>query len=382
MTILFPLDFARMQIYFDCNSTTPVDPRVLDAMLPYLRENFGNPGSAHVYGAQAATAVEASREQVARLVGGDPAQVVFCSSATEAINTVIASVPTGVIIRSAVEHAATLESTDRASADGATLVTLGVDRDGGLDLAALRETLNHGPALVTLLWANNETGVIFPVAEIAEICASRGALLHVDAVQAAGRLDIDLTSTSIDLLSISSHKLFGPKGVGALLVRNPATIRPLLRGGGQEHGLRAGTENVPGIVGFGEAARLAHHERSARVEAVRALRNRLEESVLARVPRSWINGRKSPRIANTANIGFDSIDGDAMVGVLDAAGIAVSTGSACHSRSTEPSHVIRAMTGSHRKAQESVRFSLSHLNTNEEVDYVIDAICEAVAKLS
>jgi cysteine desulfurase len=370
-----------MQVYLDHNSTTPVDPRVIDAMLPFFRDHYGNPGSAHALGAKAGQAVEGARQKVADLVGADLHQVLFCSSATEAINTVIHSVTDGAVVISSVEHAATRECASRLKAGGIEVIQICVDMNGALNLSMLEDALSRRPRLVSLMWANNETGVLFPIPAIADMCAAYDVLLHVDAVQAAGRIAIDLTQLPIDFLSISSHKIFGPKGVAALVSRIPDKVSPLLVGGGQERGLRAGTENVSGIVGFGEAAHLAALELSDRVVLVTELRNRLEQEILARVPGCWVNGGGTPRIGNTTNVGFSTTNGDDLVGALNGLGIAASTGSACHSRSIAPSHVITAMTGSRDKASRSVRFSLSHLNTTEEVEYTVKALGSAITLL-
>lgn len=363
-----------MRVYLDHNSTTPIDNRVVDAMLPYLTEQFGNPSSAHGFGASAARAVEASRVEVAELVGAEPRDVLFCSGATEAINTAISAVADGKVVTTVVEHAATLRSVERLEERGVDVVRLPVDSQGLIDVSRLAEELDARTSLVTLLWANNETGGLFPITEIASICAARSVPLHVDAVQAVGRISVDLRETQIDYLSISSHKIGGPKGVGALVVNPSSTLRPLIVGGHQERGARAGTENVAGIVGFGAAAHLARTDIARRQDSIRALRDQLETEILARIPGSWVNGQKGPRLANTTNIGFPGIDGDELVAMLDAAGIAVSTGSACGSASVEPSHVIRALTKSYEAAKSSVRFSLSHITSPTEISYTIEYV--------
>lgn len=368
------------QVYFDNNSTTPLEPETLELMTPFLTGQFGNPSSSHSFGAIAAQALARARAEVSGLVGAAPEQVFFCSSATEGINWALHS-RRGRIVTSEVEHSATLEVCSHGRLDSDQVITLPVDHSGQLQLELLEQQLSAGLCTVALMWANNETGVIFPVPEIAAACNRHGAYLHVDAVQAAGKLAIDFSCLPIDSMVISSHKLFGPKGVAALIVRDPDRVSPWLWGGGQERGRRAGTENVPAIVGFGMAAERARRFVHGRARKVGELRDLLESEVLRRVPRTWINGANTSRLPNTTNIGFDGIDGEALAGVLDSRGIAVSTGSACHARTLEPSHVIRAMTRSHRKASESVRFSLSHLNTRDEVDYVIDALCSAVAEL-
>lgn len=371
---------AVPSIYFDNNATTPVEPEVLEAMLPFLTQQFGNPSSAHSFGSTAAQAVARARAEVAALVGASSEQVFFCSSATEGINWAL-SARSGNIITSEVEHAATLKVTAEAAPLGGQLTRLRVDRAGQISLDALEERLKAGSSTVAMMWANNETGVVCPIEPVADLCERYGAQLHVDAVQAAGKLPIDFSQLPISSMVISSHKLFGPKGAAALIAREPAQVATLIWGGGQERNRRSGTENVPAIVGFGAACARAARFLHARAEGVQKLRDTLETAILERVPKTWVNGAGSTRLANTTNIGFESIDAETLAGLLDADGIAVSTGSACHANTLEPSHVIRAMTGSYQQASESVRFSLSHLNTREEVDAVVDAVCSAVAQL-
>jgi cysteine desulfurase len=370
----------KMRVYMDYNSTTPVDPRVVSAMVECLRDNYGNPSSIHSLGAAAAAAMERARFQVAALANAEPEQVLFCSSATEAINTAVRGAGTGTLVMSCVEHAASLESAASQVKQGGRVTEIRVDTQGALDWDALERAIRQGPALVSVMWVNNETGVVFPIANIAQLCETNGVPLHVDAVQAAGKIDVDFSATPIDFLSISSHKIFGPKGAAALVARDAAQIRPLLVGGGQEKGLRGGTENVPGIVGFGEAASLAKEEKVSRVNHVRALRDRLEGR-LSEIRHTAVNGSGSTRVANTSNIAFAGVDSNDLMAVLDGMGVAVSNGSACHSRSLTPSHVVMAMTGSRELASESIRFSLSHLNTVEEVDYTCECVAAAIGKL-
>jgi len=347
-------------------------------MLPFFQEAFANPSSAHTGGAIASRAIESARFLVAELVGTEPEGITFCSSATEAINTVIASAK-GKIVTTVAEHAATLSAVERMERTGTQIVRLSVDHNGQLDVDELGDAIDAGTALVSLLWANNETGAIFPIERIADLCASRSVPLHVDAVQAAGKLPIDLREVPIDFLSISAHKMNGPKGIAALITGGTARVKPLLVGGHQEGGRRAGTENVPGIVGFGAAASLALKEMAHRTDTVKPLRDRLETSLIERLHSCWVNANNSPRLVNTSNIGFLNVDGDDLAAALDARGIFVSTGSACHANATEPSHVIRAMTHSYDAARSSVRFSLGHSTTLAEIDYVIDAVVSAVA---
>ena len=311
-------------IYFDNNATTPVLPDIVATMLPFFGEHTGNASSAHAAGVQARTAVERARGQVAQLVGADPSHVLFTSSATEAINTAFHSAlcfspdAGSQIVLTAVEHAAVRQCAVAAKARGVKLIEIPVRASGELVLKQLEEAISNDTSVVSVMWANNETGVIFPIPQIAELCDERGVSLHVDAVQAAGKIPIDLEQLPIDYLSISAHKLFGPKGVGAL-VASPKLVRPLVHGGNQESGRRGGTENVPAIIGFGEAARLATLELEHRASSTALLRDRLERVLFQRINGCYINGVDQPRISNTTNLGFDGIDGDVLCGVLDAA---------------------------------------------------------------
>lgn len=373
------------RIYLDNNATTPVLPPVLEAMLPFLSEQFGNPSSAHMLGLEAREAIERARDQVADLVGCETGSVVFTSSATEAINTAISSATDrGLhcrrLVTTAVEHSAVLNYCSILEKDGFEIVRVGVDQDGGLNLNELETAITLGTRLVSVMWVNNETGVKFPIKQVSELCQSKGVLLHVDAVQAAGKVPIALQELAIDYLSLSSHKMFGPKGVGALIVGKRAPFNPLHVGGHQELGRRGGTENVAGIVGFGVATKLAREELGRRTANVRPLRDRLERAVIEQVPGAYINGLQSDRTPNTTSIGFPGVDSDTLVATLDAEGISVSAGSACLSDSLVPSHVIMAMTHSYAKASEAVRFSLSHLNTQEEIDRTIEALRRALSR--
>lgn len=373
-------------IYLDHNATTPVLPPVLAAMLPFFLEAPGNPNSAHMPGSEARSAIESAREQVAQLVGSSPPNVLFTSSATEAVNTAFHSALScynrsrARIVTTAVEHPAVQQCASAAQERGVEIVQLPVDRAGAISLDQLADAIHKDTSLVSVMWANNETGVIFPIPEIADLCVQRGVPFHVDAVQVAGKLPIDLEEVPVDYLSISSHKLFGPKGAGALIA-SPALIRPLIRGGGQEAGRRSGTENVPAIVGFGEAARIARIELRQRIKSAASLRDRLEQVLFQNIEGCYVNGAGQPRIANTTNLGFESVDGDALAGMLSAAGIYVSTGSACSSDTLSPSHVVLAMTGSYERAGEAIRFSLSHLNTDAEIDRTIVVVEDAVLSL-
>lgn len=373
-------------IYLDYNATTPVLPPVLAAMLPFFQEAPGNPNSAHTPGAEARSAIEDARDRVAQLVGSSPSNVLFTSSATEAVNTAFHSALARYngngprIVTTVVEHPAVQQSALAAQERGADIIQLPVDRSGALSLDQLAKAICENTCLVSVMWANNETGVIFPIPEIAELCARAGVPMHVDAVQAAGKLPVDLEELPIDYLSISSHKIFGPKGAGALIASSALT-KALIRGGGQETGRRGGTENVPAIVGFGEAARIAGIELRQRAENAASLRDRLEQVLFQNVEGCYVNGAGQPRISNTTNLGFEGIDGDALAGMLNAAGIYVSTGSACSSDTVSPSHVVMAMARSYERAGESLRFSLSHLNTDAEIDRTIAVVEDAVLSL-
>ena len=373
-------------IYLDHNATTPVLPGVLAAMLPFFQESPGNPSSGHTAGSKARTAIGRARDQIAELVGAPHDNVLFTSSATEAINTALHSAISSRrgrrsrIVISAVEHAAVQRYASVAEKNGMEVIQIPVNTSGTLELNRLDNAISAETCVVSVMWANNETGVIFPIAHIAALCADRGVPLHVDAVQAAGKLPIDLEVVAIDYLSISAHKLFGPKGVGALIA-SPQIVVPFLLGGNQETGRRAGTENVPAIVGFGEAARLAALELQQRADTVAVLRDRLEQVLFQSIKGCYINGMGQPRIPNTTNVGFDGIDGETLAGMLNADDIYVSTGSACSANTLTPSHVVMAMTKSYERAGEAVRFSLSHLNTDAEIERTITVVEQSVASL-
>lgn len=374
------------KIYFDNNATTPVLPQAVEAMLPFFSDKFGNPSSGHVAGLDAREAIETARAQVARLVGCTEDSVVFTSSATEAINTAIYSATDsgrarGRLVTTTVEHSAVLNYCLSLEKYGFEVVRLGVDNNGRLGLNDLEAAISARTLLVSIMWANNETGVIFPIEQISDLCREKGVLLHVDAVQAAGKIPIAWEDLGIDYLSISSHKLFGPKGVGSLIVAKDAPFCPLHIGGHQESNHRAGTENVAGIVGFGVAADLARSEQLQRAAVTNALRDRLEEGILQKIPGAYVNGGAIKRIPNTTNIGFPGVDSDTLVAVLDAEGLCASSGSACLSQAIVPSHVVMAMTGSYAKAREATRFSLSHLTTEDEIERAISIIARAVGQV-
>jgi len=375
-------------IYFDNNATTPVDPRVVEAMMPLLTGEFGNPSSMHGLGAHAQSAVNRARAQVQRLVGAaEPGEIVFTSGGTESISAAILSAielspERREIVTSAVEHPAVLSLCDwLEKRRGIRIHVVPVDARGRLDMAAYEAALSDRVALVSIMWANNETGVIFPVAELAQKAKTAGVLFHTDAVQAAGKMPIDLKSTPIDMLSLSGHKLHGPKGIGALYVRKGVRFEPLIRGGRQERGRRAGTENTPGIAALGKAAELALAHLDDESTRVRAMRDRLEQGLIERIGRCFVVGDRDSRIANTTNIAFEDVAGEDVVLLLDKAGLAVSLGSACAAGSFEPSHVLMAMKVPEAAVRGGVRFSLSRGNTEAEVDAALEIVPGIIDKL-
>ncbi|TVQ73449.1 MAG: cysteine desulfurase NifS [Chromatiaceae bacterium] len=374
-------------IYMDNNATTCVDPQVVEAMLPFLTEQFGNPSSMHSFGDQVGRALKQAREQVQALVGAEHAsEIIFTSCGTESDSTAILSAVRAQpqrreIITTEVEHPAILNVCEQLEKEGYTIHRLGVDGQGRLDLGHYRQVLSDQVALVSVMWANNETGTLFPVESMAEMARAKGVMFHTDAVQAVGKLPIDLKYTCIDMLSISGHKLHAPKGVGVLYVRRGLRFRPMLRGGHQERGRRAGTENVPGIIALGKAAELALSHLDEERQRVRALRNRLEAGLLEQIPNAFVTGDVDNRLPNTLNMAFEYIEGEGILLMLNHQGIAASSGSACTSGSLEPSHVMRAMGIPYTAAHGSVRFSLSRFNTEEEVDRVIQVMPDIVARL-
>lgn len=371
------------RIYFDNNATTPVLPAVVEAMQPYWTEAFGNASSIHQRGQQARAAVEASREQVAALIGARASEMVFTSGGTEGDNTAIFGMATrgDHVITSAIEHHAVLNACLRLKEAGVAVTIVGCDANGVVDPAEVKAAVREETALISVMMANNETGAVQPVAELARIAHDAGAYFHTDAVQAAGKIPIDVEQIGCDLLTMAAHKMHGPQGVGALYVRRGTLLRSQQVGGRHERGRRAGTENLPGIIGFGRACELAREWFAARSEAaMRALRDRLEQSLCAQVPGARINSRNAQRVPNTANILFEGIEGEGFVIAMDLKGVAVSTGAACSSGAIEPSHVLVAM-GLGELSRGSIRFSLGKQNTAEEVDAVIALVPEVVHKL-
>jgi len=359
---------------------------VFEEIKPLFCELYGNPSSMHTFGGQISRRINKAREQVASLLGCEPSEIIFTSCGTESDNTAIEGTLAAYpdkrkIITTRVEHPAVLAVCREQENNGYTVVELGVDNKGRLDLAQLEKEINDDTALVTVMYANNETGVIFPIDEIAELAAGRGVVFHTDAVQAVGKIPLNLSNSNINLLSISGHKLHGPKGVGVLYVRKGTRLSPFMLGGHQEAGRRAGTENVPGIVGLGKACEMAVKNIVQENERVRNLRDKLESVILRSCPDSRLNGNKENRLPNTTNISFEFIEGEAILLLLDKFGICASSGSACTSGSLEPSHVLRAMGVPFTAAHGSVRFSLSRYNSEEEVDYTIKKMPEIVNKL-
>lgn len=375
-------------IYFDNNATTEIADEVVGAMLPFLKGNFGNPSSNHAAGRESRRAVEEARRSVAELLGASaPDRIVFTSGGTEsdnwAIRSALAADPArNKIVTTKVEHEAVRKTCEQLEKLGTEVVWLDVDSDGALDLDQLRASLDERTALVSVMWANNETGILFPVAEIAEIVKSRSkALVHVDAVNAAGKVPIELSDTAIDLLSISAHKFHGPKGVGALYVRGGVPLPPMMFGGGQETGKRAGTEAVHQIVGMGTAARLVSD--IGPMNFIRRLRDKLESSILTAIPDASVNGTRQTeyRLANTSYISFENTNGEMLLSMLDDHGVCVSTGSACNSETHTASPVLAAMGIPYSQAMGSIRFSLGRYNTEAEIDRVIELLPAIVSDL-
>jgi cysteine desulfurase len=373
-------------IYFDNNATTKVAEEVLEEIKPLFCELYGNPSSMHTFGGQIGRRIRKARQQVAALIGCEPTEVIFTSCGTESDNAAIKGTLAALpdkrkVITSRVEHPAVLQVCRSLENHGYTVVEIPVDKHGRLDSDELERQIDDDTALVTIMYANNETGVVFPVEKIAEMTASKAVIFHTDAVQAVGKIPLNLAKSRIDLLSISGHKLHAPKGVGVLYVRKGTRLPPYMLGGHQEAGRRAGTENVPGIVGLGKACELAAKSIEQENQRVKYLRDKLETAILQNCPDCRLNGDKDNRLPNTSNISFEYIEGEAILLMLDKFGICASSGSACTSGSLEPSHVLRAMGVPFTAAHGSIRFSLSRYNTEEEVDYTIQKMPEIVNKL-
>ena len=374
-------------VYLDNNATTRVDDEVVQAMLPFFTEHFGNPSSLHRFGNQVGQALKKARQSVQKLLGAEhDSEIIFTSCGSESDSTAILSALKAqperkTLITTTVEHPAVLTLCEHLVSEGYTLHKLAVDKRGRLDLAAYASLLSDDVALVSVMWANNETGTLFPVEEMARLADEAGVMFHTDAVQVVGKLPLDLRNSSIHMLSLSGHKLHAPKGIGVLYLRRGTRFRPLLRGGHQERGRRAGTENAASIVGLGVAAERALQFMAHENTEVRRLRDKLEAGILAAVPYAFVTGDPDNRLPNTANIAFEYIEGEAILLLLNKVGIAASSGSACTSGSLEPSHVMRAMDIPYTAAHGTVRFSLSRYTTDAQIEHVIREVPPIVAQL-
>jgi cysteine desulfurase len=376
----------RRIYYFDNNATTQVAPEVVQAMLPYFTEKWGNPSSAYSFGHDLLRPIEKSREAIAELIGAEPREIVFTSCGTESNNTALNSAllthrGKRHVVTTAVEHSANIKFAKFLEREGFEVTRLPVEPDGSLDIHLLEQSIRPDTAIVSVMWANNETGVLFPVAEIAAICRSRDVLFHTDAVQVAGKLKIDVQTLGIDFLSLSAHKLHAPKGIGALYVRRRTPFLPRIIGGQQERGRRGGTENVPYIAGFGKAAELAIENIRDENTRVRRMRDRLENFILREIEDSSRNGARHERLPNTSNIAFAGVEAEAVLLLLNRLGICASSGSACTTGSIEPSHVLTAMGLPPDLARGSVRFSLGKYNSDDEVDYLIEHLPSVISRL-
>jgi len=373
-------------VYLDNNATTKVHQEVLETMLPYFTKLFGNPSSMHTCGGVVAGQVKIARQNLATLLGAEPDEIFFTSGGTESDNIAIRGIletdsKKRHIITTRVEHPGVLSTTRWLQSKGYEVTYLEVDREGNLNIDSYIKAFREDTAVVSIMWANNETGVIFPVEELAEIANSKGVPFHTDAVQAVGKIPINLSKTKISLLSLSGHKLHGPKGIGALYIRKGTRISPITFGGHQEKGFRPGTENVPGIIGLGKAAEIAMKNISDENTRVKELRDMLENTLLRTIPRTQVNGNREKRLPNTSNMSFEFVEGEAILLRMNELRIAASSGSACTSGSLEPSHVLRAMGIPFTMIHGSIRFSLSIYNTKEEIEYVIQKFPKIIADL-
>ncbi|MCD6288244.1 MAG: cysteine desulfurase NifS [Candidatus Hydrogenedentes bacterium] len=373
-------------VYLDNNATTMVAPEVREAMVPFFDQLWGNPSSMHTFGGQVRKYVDDARSRVAALIGADPSEIVFTSCGSESNNMAVRGAAEAMgghphIITSRVEHPAVLAQCRYLEGRGYPVTELGVDAKGQLDLDQLKDSIRDDTGIVSIMWANNETGVVFPIEQIAHIVKSAGCVFHTDAVQTVGKLPIDVSRVPVDMLSLSGHKLHTPKGIGALYIRKGTKVNPLILGGHQESGKRAGTENVPYIVGLGKAADLAAEHMDEENTRVAQLRDRLEKGIIESCPDARVNGDTEHRLPNTTNISFEYVEGEAILLMLDQFGICASSGSACTSGSLEPSHVMRAMGIPFTAAHGSIRFSLSRYNTDEDVDHVLEHIPAIINRL-
>jgi len=384
------------RVYLDYNATTPVEPAVLDALLPYFSEEFGNAASIHTPGQQARAAAETAREQVAALIGARPQEIVFTSGGTESDNHAVfgvvgqAFLPVSSsrnadsfphIITTAIEHEAVLNVCQALEKSGVRVTYLATDRAGQIDLDELQRDIRPETVLITIMHANNELGTVQPLEEIGRIAKDRDIYFHTDAVQSAGKVAIEVTPLGADLLSLSAHKFYGPKGIGALYIRSGTPLRQLLYGGHHQRGFRPGTENVAGIVGLGKAAEIARASLAADARRVSSLRDKLEQGLLARVPHARVNGSAAPRTPNTTNLVFPGLEGEALLIALDLKGLACSTGAACSSGAVEPSHVLTAIGLPPEEARASLRFSLGRGTTEQEIDFALQVVPAAVEQL-
>ena len=373
-------------LYFDNNATTALDPAVVEAMLPYLTEFYGNPSSAYSFGSRVGRALDTAREQVAALIGCEPREIIFTSCGTEGNNTALASALAADrdrkhVVTTSVEHSATKNYCEQLARRGYEITWLPVDEMGRVDLRDAADAIRDDTAVVSVMWANNETGVLYPIEELAQLARAKGAFLHTDAVQAIGKIPVDVKSAPIHFLSLSGHKLHAPKGVGALYVDRRCRFTPLLIGGSQENGRRAGTQNVASIVALGKAAELAGAALAAERTFVKALRDRFENALLAEIPGAAVNGDPEYRLPNTSNLHLPGVEGEALLVLLDKAGVCASAGSACTTGSLHPSHVLTAMGFSAERARASLRFSFGRFNNLDEIERGIRIVGDSVARL-
>lgn len=373
--------------YFDYNATTPLDPRVLAEMMPFFNDRFANPSSAYRQACDVLGAVENARKRVARLVSADPSEIIFTSGGTESDNLALFGMvrPHGQkgnhLITSATEHEAVLAPCRQLEKEGFALTVLPVDGSGLVNPDDLRRAIRVDTVLISIMQANNETGVIQPVRELAALARDHGILFHTDAVQAVGKIPVAIAELGVDLLSLSAHKIYGPKGAGALYVKRGVAIAPLLYGGGQENKRRPGTENVAGIVGLGKAAELCREEMAAAAERLREMRDRLQNEIVELIPGTKVNGNSAPRVANTLNVSFRGCDGGVLVAFLDGSGLALSSGSACSAKSRAPSHVLLAMGQGEDEAVEGLRISLGRFSSDADLEKLLVELPQAVHRL-